>query len=50
MERSDSDSRTHMASRFIAAAPDAVYQALVRPEQLVQWLPPAGATGRAAQR
>ena len=38
--------RTHRAQCFVPAAPHAVHEALVRPEQLVRWLPPQGATGR----
>jgi len=37
--------RTDTASRVIAATPDRVYAALVDPEALVVWLPPAGMTG-----
>ena len=37
--------RTDTASRVIAATPDCVYAALVDPEALVVWLPPAGMTG-----
>jgi uncharacterized protein YndB with AHSA1/START domain len=39
--------RTDSASRLIAAAPDAIYRALVDPEALMAWLPPAGMRGRA---
>jgi uncharacterized protein YndB with AHSA1/START domain len=38
-------SRTDTASRVIAATPDRVYTALVDPEALVVWLPPAGMAG-----
>ncbi|QXC61079.1 SRPBCC domain-containing protein [Aquihabitans sp. G128] len=38
--------RTDRASRTIAAPPAAVYAALVDPELLVAWLPPAGMAGR----
>jgi uncharacterized protein YndB with AHSA1/START domain len=38
--------RTDMASRTVAAAPDRVFAALVDPDALVQWLPPAGMSGR----
>lgn len=38
--------RTDKASRVIAAPPDRVYAALVDPEALMEWLPPAGMTGR----
>jgi uncharacterized protein YndB with AHSA1/START domain len=37
--------RTDRASRVIAAPPDRVYAALVDPEALMVWLPPAGMTG-----
>jgi uncharacterized protein YndB with AHSA1/START domain len=37
--------RTDAASRVIAAPPDHVYAALVDPEALAVWLPPAGMTG-----
>jgi uncharacterized protein YndB with AHSA1/START domain len=37
--------RTDTASRVIPATPDRVYAALVDPEALVVWLPPAGMTG-----
>ncbi len=40
--------RTHEAECFVPVPPHLVYEALVRPEQLVQWLPPQGATGRIA--
>jgi len=36
---------THRASRLIMASPSRIYDAWVRPESLVQWLPPKGATG-----
>jgi uncharacterized protein YndB with AHSA1/START domain len=38
--------RTDSASRTIAASPLAVYDALVDPEALAVWLPPAGMSGR----
>ena len=38
--------RTDTASRVIAASPEHVYAALVDPEALIAWLPPAGHTGR----
>ena len=34
--------RTDVASRVIAAPPDAVYDALVEPDALKTWLPPEG--------
>ena len=37
--------RTDTAARTIAATPHAIYQALIDPELVVQWLPPAGMTG-----
>ena len=40
-------SRTDTASRLIAASADAIYRALVDPEALMTWLPPAGMRGRA---
>jgi uncharacterized protein YndB with AHSA1/START domain len=38
--------RTDKASRVIAAPPDRVYAALVDPDALAAWLPPAGMSGR----
>lgn len=38
--------RTDTASRVIAAARERVYAALVDPEALTAWLPPAGMNGR----
>ncbi len=38
--------RTDTASRVIAAPPDRVFAALVDPEALAEWLPPAGMSGR----
>lgn len=38
--------RTHQLSRSIAAPAAAVYQALTDPDDLVDWLPPHGMTGR----
>src|SRR6188768_1677755 len=38
--------RTDTASRVIAATPDRVFSALVDPEALAEWLPPAGMSGR----
>ena len=37
--------REDRASRVIAAPPDHVYAALVNPQALKDWLPPAGMTG-----
>ena len=37
--------RTDTASRVITAPPEHVYAALVDPEALTAWLPPAGMTG-----
>ena len=37
--------REDNASRVISAKPDAVYAALVNPDALMDWLPPAGMTG-----
>jgi uncharacterized protein YndB with AHSA1/START domain len=39
-------SRTDTASRVIAAPTDRVYDALVDPDALAAWLPPAGMSGR----
>lgn len=36
----------HAATRFVPAPPEVVYEAFVRPERLVRWLPPQGATGQ----
>ncbi len=38
--------RTDFAARFVAAPPDRAFRALVEPEALVAWLPPAGMRGR----
>ncbi|MEZ5179585.1 MAG: SRPBCC family protein [Acidimicrobiales bacterium] len=38
--------RTDSASRLIAAPADRVFRALVDPEALAAWLPPAGMSGR----
>jgi uncharacterized protein YndB with AHSA1/START domain len=38
--------RTDRASRVVDAAPERAYAALVDPDALVAWLPPAGMTGR----
>ncbi len=37
--------RTDAASRFVPAPADRVYRALVEPEALASWLPPAGMRG-----
>jgi uncharacterized protein YndB with AHSA1/START domain len=39
-------SRTDTASRVIAAPTDRVYAALIDPDALAAWLPPAGMSGR----
>lgn len=38
--------RVDTASRVMDAGPDRVYAALVDPDALLQWLPPAGMSGR----
>jgi uncharacterized protein YndB with AHSA1/START domain len=38
--------RVDAASRVIAAPPERVYKALIDPEALAAWLPPAGMSGR----
>jgi uncharacterized protein YndB with AHSA1/START domain len=38
--------RTDTATRFIHAAPAAVYRAWLDPQALISWLPPTGMTGR----
>jgi uncharacterized protein YndB with AHSA1/START domain len=38
--------RTDTASRPISAPPEHIYSALVDPDALTAWLPPAGMTGR----
>lgn len=38
--------RTDVASAEVAAAPEAVYDALVDPDALLAWLPPDGMTAR----
>jgi uncharacterized protein YndB with AHSA1/START domain len=40
-----SSDRTHTALRYIAAEPQALYQAFMSPDALVCWLPPEGAAG-----
>ena len=39
-------SRVDRAARVVAATRDRVYSALTEPDALLQWLPPAGMTGR----
>src|ERR1044072_8252813 len=39
-------SRTDSASRVVAVPPDRAYGALVDPDALLTWLPPAGMSGR----
>ncbi len=41
--------RTDTASRFVVAAPDAVYRAFADAEALMAWLPPEGMRGRALE-
>jgi hypothetical protein len=38
--------RRHTASGLIQATPAAIYEALITPLKLVQWLPPEGAAGK----
>lgn len=38
--------RTDVASRVISASPENVYDALIDPDALMAWLPPAGMSGR----
>jgi uncharacterized protein YndB with AHSA1/START domain len=38
--------RTDVASRVISASPENVYDALIDPDALTAWLPPAGMSGR----
>jgi uncharacterized protein YndB with AHSA1/START domain len=38
--------RTDTATRLVRAAPDTLYQALVDPSALMEWLPPEGMSGR----
>jgi uncharacterized protein YndB with AHSA1/START domain len=38
--------RVDSASRFIAAAPDDVFEAFIDPARLLLWLPPDGMSGR----
>jgi uncharacterized protein YndB with AHSA1/START domain len=38
--------RTDIASRVINAPPHRVFEALIDPDALAQWLPPSGMTGR----
>jgi len=41
--------RSDTASRATAASPDRIYEAFRDPRSLMQWLPPAGMTGRALE-
>ena len=41
--------RSDAATRFIHASPDTIYQAFASAEALMQWLPPAGMSGRALE-
>jgi uncharacterized protein YndB with AHSA1/START domain len=41
--------RSDTASRVIAASPDTIYQAFAHAASLMQWLPPAGMSGRALE-
>ena len=38
--------RTDVASRVISASPENIYDALIDPDALTAWLPPAGMSGR----
>ena len=38
--------RTDVASRIVAAPPERVYAAMIDPDALTEWLPPAGMSGR----
>lgn len=40
------DDRTHSASRIILATPRAIFRALIDPEVIPRWRPPAGMTAR----
>jgi uncharacterized protein YndB with AHSA1/START domain len=40
------DDRRHSASRHIKVPQGAIYNAFIRPQDLVLWLPPQGAVGR----
>ncbi|WP_316232768.1 SRPBCC domain-containing protein [Bradyrhizobium sp. SZCCHNPS2010] len=41
--------RRHSVSRCIRASEDAIYEAFIKPESLVRWLPPEGARGEIRQ-
>ena len=41
--------RSDTASRVIGASPDKIYQAFANAASLMQWLPPAGMSGRALE-
>jgi uncharacterized protein YndB with AHSA1/START domain len=41
--------RTDTAARLIKASPDRIYQAFASADSLMQWLPPAGMSGRALE-
>ena len=38
--------RVDVASRLVGASPERIWEALVDPEALVEWLPPAGMSAR----
>ena len=40
------DDRRHSVSRHIKAPPGAIYNAFIRPQDLVRWIPPQSAVGR----
>ena len=40
------DDRRHSVMRHIKAPPWAIYNAFIRPQDLVRWMPPQGAVGR----
>lgn len=45
----NADRRSDEASLVIHASPDAIYQAFASADALMQWLPPAGMSGRALE-
>lgn len=45
MDENSQNDRKHRAFRFIKATTDVIYDAFVRPENLIVWLPPEGARG-----
>jgi uncharacterized protein YndB with AHSA1/START domain len=45
MREDAEDDRIHRLERYIEALPDAIYQAFLKPERLVRWMPPDDTMG-----